>query len=67
MAALKKAGLYPFRRPTECTMAKSYQTTRTDAVGKLFDKVYINMHRPWGFASMKILQTAIGLKHSLRK
>ena len=67
VAALKKAGLYPFRRPTECTMAKSYQTTRTDAVGKLFDKVYINMHRPWGFASMKILQTAIGLKHSLGK
>ena len=67
VAALKQAGLYPFRRPVQCSLVKSYQTTRTDAVGKLFDKVYINMHRPWGFASMKLLQTAIGLKHSLRK
>lgn len=24
----------------------SYQTTRTDFIGKLFDKLYVNMHRP---------------------
>ena len=67
VSALKKAGLYPFRRPDACTLQKSYQTTRTDAVGKLFDKVYINMHRPWGFAAMKLLRGMIQLKHSFRK
>ena len=67
VSELKKAGLYPFRRPEACTLVRSYQTTRTDAVGKLFDKVYINMHRPWGFTAMKALQIVIQLKHSLRR
>ena len=64
---LRADGLYPFVRPKECTLKKSYQTTRTDAVGKLFDRIYINLHRPWGFAAMKLLQSAIRLKYSLRK
>ena len=64
---LRVDGLYPFVRPKECTLKKSYQTTRTDAVGKLFDRIYINLHRPWGFAAMKLLRGMIQLKHSFRK
>lgn len=64
---LRKEGLFPFRRPNACTLKKSYQTTRTDLVGKIFDKVYINMHRPWGFAAMVLLQKLIAVKKKLVK
>lgn len=53
--ALKKEGLFPFRRPESCTLTRSYMTDRTDIVGKVFDKVYLNLHRPWGYAAMGLL------------
>lgn len=64
---VKKEGLYPFVRPDACSIEKSYMTTRTDLVGKVFDKVYINMHRPWGFAAMVLLQRIIKAKNKLVK
>lgn len=64
---MKNLGLYPFRRPEACTHMRSYQTTRTDIVGKIFDKVYINMNRPWGFWAMVLLQKLIGAKKKLVK
>lgn len=64
---MKALGLYPFHRPEACTHMRSYQTTRTDIVGKIFDKVYINMHRPWGFAAMKLLRFVIDAKQKLVK
>lgn len=64
---MKELGMYPFRRPTACTHMRSYQTTRTDIVGKIYDKVYINMHRPWGFAAMVLLQKLIRAKKKLVK
>ena len=67
MRQLKRDKVFPFKRLEACTIMKSYQTTRNDLIGKMFDKAYINMHQPWGFAAMKMLQTAIRLKHSLRK
>lgn len=53
---LKQAGLYPFRRLPECTLEKSYMTGRTDLVGKVFDRVCLNLHRPWGYQAMRLLQ-----------
>lgn len=58
----KTEGIYPFTRPDACTLARSYQTTRTNAVGKIFDKVYINTHRPWGFWTMCCIKKLIALK-----
>ena len=63
----KAEGIYPFTRPDECTLTRSYQTTRTDIIGKLFDKIYINTHRPWGFWTMCFIQKLIALKHKLLK
>lgn len=62
---VKTAGIYPFTRPELCSHVRSYQTTRTDVVGKIFDKVYISTHRPWGFRAMCGLQKLIALKHSV--
>lgn len=64
---MRELGLYPFRRPDACTHMRSYQTTRTDLVGKVFDYIYIHLHRPWGFAAMRLLQAAILFKHKLVK
>lgn len=55
MVRLRNDGLYPYQRQEECTLTKSYQTTRTDFIGKLFDRLYLNLHRPWGFYGMYIL------------
>ena len=58
----KEYGIYPFTRPDACTLTRSYQTTRTDIIGKLFDKIYMNTHRPWGFWTMCCIQKLIALK-----
>lgn len=62
----KQAGLYPFVRPDACSHIRSYQTTRTDIIGKIYDKVYINTHRPWGFWTMCGLAKLIEWKHRLK-
>ncbi len=53
---LRKCGLFPFRRPDACSLQSSYMTDRTDLVGRVFDKVYLNLHTPWGYAAMRLLQ-----------
>ncbi len=47
--AMKKNGLFPCKRPAECTLIKSYQTTRKDILGKIFDWVYIHSHTHFGY------------------
>lgn len=59
-ACLKKYGLYPLRRPIRCTMTTSYMTDRTDFVGKVFDKLYLHLHTPWGYHTMRILLRWMG-------
>lgn len=50
---LKKKGLFPYRRPRECTLKKSYQTTRTDIAGKVFDLIYTHMNTRIGYLFMR--------------
>lgn len=58
---LKQKGLFPYPRPAQCTMDRSYMTDRTDIIGKVFDKVYLNLHTPWGYHTMRLLQALMGL------
>lgn len=53
---LKKYGLFPCRRPAQCNMTTSFMTGRTDLVGRIFDKVYLNLHTRWGYLTMRVLQ-----------
>ena len=53
---LRKCGLFPCRRPAQCNMTTSFMIDRTDLVGRVFDKVYLNLHTLWGYAAMRILQ-----------
>lgn len=64
---LHEAGLFPYRRPKACTLIKSYQTTRTDFVGKLFDIIYMNMHTIPGFLAMRMWILIERIKRKLQK
>lgn len=55
LSELRKLGLYPFRRPKDCTITRSYMAG--DGIfGNVFDAVYLNLHRPWGYRIMHLLQ-----------
>lgn len=64
---LKKDGLFPFRRLPECNLTQSFMTDTGSVVGKIYDKLYLNLHRPLGFAAMFLVQQLLRLKRSLRK
>lgn len=50
---MKADNMFPALRPKECSLRKSYSTDRTDIIGKIFDKLYINLHTVWGFYGMR--------------
>lgn len=64
---LKKAGLFPFHLLPECTAEQSFMTERTGFVGKCYDAVCMNLHRPWGFFCMFLIQQLLRLKRRLIK
>lgn len=64
---MRKDKMFPFRRPKECTLTRSYSTERTDIVGKIFDKLYMNQHTYIGFYAMRFWNTAYSLYCKLRK
>lgn len=49
---IREAELFPFRRPPQCSLARSYMTSRTDWIGRAFDFVYLHLHTRPGFAAM---------------
>lgn len=51
---LKNNNEWPVRRPRECTIKKSYNTTRTDLIGKIYDWLYIHTHTYIGFYMMRL-------------
>lgn len=64
---MREMGLFPCSRPKECTLKRSYQTTRTDLPGRLFDWIYIHTHTVPGFYLMLLWNCAYSLYRSLRK
>lgn len=64
---LKEEGLFPFRRPKECTLTRSYMTDREDIIGKIYDKLYMNLHTRWGYAGIFLIRQLLRLKHSIMK
>lgn len=64
---LKQAGLFPCRRLPECTMDRSYMTSRTDLIGKAYDTVYLHLHTRWGYAAIRALRQLMGFKSRITK
>lgn len=65
LGILRQEKYYPYTSPKECTLIKSYQTTRTDLVGRVFDKIYINLHTRIGFQCMRLWKIVERQKHRL--
>ena len=51
---LREKKEWPVKRPPECTLTKSYMTTRTDFYGKVYDWIYMHQHTYLGFQLMRI-------------
>ena len=54
LAQLRQLGLFPSHRPDACTLDRSYLFG--GLAGKILDPVYLNLHRPWGYRVMRMLQ-----------
>lgn len=63
---LKAQGLFPASRLPECTLTQSYMVDTGSLVGKIYDRLYLNLHKPWGFAGMYLIRQLLRLKRRLR-
>jgi len=52
---LTEAHLFPFEKPEDCTIRESY--LMGGFPGKVFDKLYLNLHKPWAYKVMRLLQS----------
>lgn len=59
---LREDGLFPFRRLKECSLKKSYQTSRTGILGKAFDFLYLHGNTQLGFSLMRLYKVIAGHK-----
>ena len=64
---LQKAGLFPGKRLPECTLTCSYMVSTDSLVGKIYDKLYLNLHTRWGYAGIWLIRQMLRLKRSLHK
>lgn len=65
LGQLKENGLYPGTMLPECTLDQSYMTDTSNLAGKIYDKLYMNLHRTWGYGSMRIIRQLLRLKRSI--
>lgn len=63
---LKGQGLYPFKKPKTVNQVKSFETSRTDAIGRLFDLVYTNSTTRIGYHAMRIFLCARSIKNLVK-
>lgn len=52
---MKDANLFPLHRLTDCTITESF-IAGSGLIGKIFDKLYLNLHRSWAYYTMRLLQ-----------
>lgn len=50
---LKAMGLFPGKRLPECTLTRSYMTSRTDFIGRAYDFLCLHLHTSWGYRLMR--------------
>lgn len=51
---LKAHNQWPVQRPPECTLKKSYMSSRSDLYGKLVDWIYMHSHTVKGFMILRL-------------
>ncbi|MBO7252573.1 MAG: glycosyltransferase [Oscillospiraceae bacterium] len=63
---LKREGLFPGKRLPECDLKTSYMVSTESLVGKIYDKLYLNLHTPWGYAGIWLIRQLLRIKRSLK-
>lgn len=51
---LRDAGLFPFKKPKECTKNQSFVVTRTDFKGKILNSIIMNSGNYLGYTILRI-------------
>lgn len=64
---LKDCGLYPYKRPSDCTIRRSGQLARKDWVADIFDKIYTNTHTRVGYHIMRLWVWFFKAKYNIFK
>ena len=64
---LKACGLYPYKRPDDCTIRKSGQAGRTDWIADVFDRIYTNTNTRTGYYLMRLWIRFFKVKQRLFK
>jgi len=64
---LKSAGLFPGKRLPECNLTCSYMVSTDSLAGRVYDKLYLNLHTRWGYAGIWMIRQLLRLKRSLYK
>ncbi len=60
LAQLRAIQMFPARRLPECTLESTYLIGQGGIVGKVLDKICLNIHTRWGYA---VMRTLLRLKH----
>ncbi|MCD7750996.1 MAG: glycosyltransferase [Lachnospiraceae bacterium] len=47
--SMREHRLFPCKRMDACTLTKSYTTSRTDWIGRMYDWIYVHLHTQSGF------------------
>lgn len=63
---LKKKGLFPTKRLSECDLTESYMVDTATLPGKLYDKLYLHLHTRWGYAGIYAIRQLLRLKRKIR-
>ena len=64
---MREKGLFPYKRPKNCTIRKSYQMNRGDWIEKIHDKIYINISSQIGFRTMRCWNSLFRIKNRLAR
>ncbi len=54
LAILKSKGLFPFEIPKESTITNTYQTTRRDMVGKIYNWICLHVTTTYGYYLLRL-------------
>lgn len=67
MKEMKRAELFPYRKPQECTIVRCLEVKREDWIGKIIDTLYTNLERPWAYRGMRLVHMLFRMKQSILK
>ena len=66
LSYMRAAKLFPYRRPSACTISRSFQMNRGDLIEKIHDMIYIHLNTEIGFQAMYCWNVLFRIKKRLK-